>query len=75
MSIEPSNYLHCDAIALATAAGDASDFACRALATGQSPEVVKALNDLSLRFAQHAMQVLGVPAAAGKGADDEAASG
>lgn len=74
MSIVPSTFHYCDAIALATAAGDVSDFARRAALTGDS-DVAKALNDLSLRLAEHAMQTLGVPAAAGKGADDEAASG
>lgn len=75
MTIELSNYTLNDAVALATAAGNASDFACRSVSGGNNTDVTKALHGLSLRFAELAMQKLGVPAAAGKGADDEAASG
>lgn len=57
-----------NACTMAIAAGTASDYATR---TGL-PEVSKAMEKLSLRFAELALEALG--GEAGKGAGDEAAS-
>ena len=61
-----------DACTLAIAAGTASDYAARAQSAGYSPDVAKALEKVSLRFAELALEALG--GEAGKGAGDEAAS-
>lgn len=61
-----------DACTMAIAAGTASDYACRAQSAGYSPDVAKALEKVSLRFAELALEALG--GEAGKGAGDEAAS-
>jgi len=57
-----------NACTMAIAAGTASDFAQRA----SSPRASEALEKLSLRFAELALEALG--GEAGKGAGDEAAS-
>lgn len=57
-----------NACTMAIAAGTASDYSARS----NSPEVSKAMEKLSLRFAELALQALG--SEAGKGAGDEAAS-
>ena len=57
-----------DATTLTIAAGTSSDYAGRA----PTPEVARALEKLSLRFAELALEALG--GESGKGTGDEAAS-
>ncbi|EKT4541528.1 hypothetical protein PshuTeo1_38110 [Pseudomonas hunanensis] len=61
-----------NACTMAIAAGTASDYAIRANSDGRTPEVARALEKVSLRFAELALEALG--GEAGKGAGDEAAS-
>ncbi|EPM0510232.1 TPA: hypothetical protein QDZ12_004204 [Pseudomonas putida] len=61
-----------NACTMAIAAGTASDYACRAQSAGYNPDVARALEKVSLRFAELALEALG--GEAGKGAGDEAAS-
>ncbi|MCE1001847.1 hypothetical protein [Pseudomonas sp. NMI1173_11] len=61
-----------NACTMAIAAGTASDYANRSRLDGDNPDLVKALEKLSLRFAELALEALG--GEAGKGAGDEAAS-
>lgn len=60
------------ACTLAIAAGTASDYACRAVNGSNNAEVAKALNKISLRFAELALEALGGDA--GQGTSDETAS-
>lgn len=60
-----------DASTMAIAAGNASDYAIRAFSDGQH-KTGEALNKLSLRFAELALEALG--GEAGQAGSDEAAS-